>query len=66
MDPIVLKVNGMTCGGCVKSVKRVVQAKTGVEPDVSLEAGEVRPPAGTDEAAAAEAITKAGFEVQAP
>ena len=37
MEPIVLKVNGMTCGGCVKSVKRVVEAKTGAEPDVTLD-----------------------------
>jgi copper chaperone len=65
MDTTVLKVNGMTCEGCVRSVKRVVQARTGTEPEVSLEQGEVRLPAGVDAKAAAEAIVGAGFEVAA-
>jgi len=64
MKPIVLKVTGMTCDGCVRSVKRVVQRKTGAEAEVSLDAGEVRLPAGTDAQAAVEAIAKAGFEVR--
>jgi copper chaperone CopZ len=55
----------MTCEGCVRSVKRVVQARTGTEPEVSLEQGEVRLPAGVDAKAAAEAIVGAGFEVAA-
>ncbi len=41
MDTVTIKVDGMTCGGCVASVKRVVQAVAGVESvDVSLEKGE--------------------------
>jgi copper chaperone len=37
----VIKVQGMTCQGCVKSVTRVLQALPGVERvDVSLERGE--------------------------
>ena len=63
MEPIVLEVRGMTCDGCVRSVKRVVKAKTGAEPEVSLETGEVRLPAGADRAVAITAITKAGFAV---
>ena len=63
MEPLVLHVTGMTCGGCVRSVKKVVHDTVGVEPDVTLETGEVRLPAGTDRSAAAEAIRKAGFEV---
>ena len=38
METVTIKVNGMTCGGCVASVKRVVQAVAGVESvDVSLD-----------------------------
>jgi copper chaperone CopZ len=37
----VLKVQGMTCQGCVKSVTRVLQALPGVDAvEVSLERGE--------------------------
>ena len=41
MDSIKLKVEGMTCGGCVASVERVLKALDGVgKVDVSLERGE--------------------------
>ena len=30
MQQIVLNVGGMTCGGCVKSVKRALDAQSGV------------------------------------
>ena len=41
MDSIRLKVKGMTCGGCVASVERVLKALDGVGAvDVSLERGE--------------------------
>ena len=41
METVTIKVDGMTCGGCVASVKRVVQAVAGVESvDVSLDKGE--------------------------
>ena len=38
MDTVVLKVGGMSCGGCVKSVTGVLTALDGVaKADVSLE-----------------------------
>jgi copper chaperone len=42
MQSITLNVKGMTCMGCVRSVKNVVEPIGGVEAvDVSLEKGEV-------------------------
>lgn len=42
MENVVLNVQGMTCGGCVNSVKRVVSAIAGVsQVDVVLETGKV-------------------------
>ncbi len=41
METLKIKVGGMTCGGCVASVRRVVQDLPGVASvDVSLERGE--------------------------
>jgi copper chaperone len=41
METMVLKVSGMSCGGCVKSVTTVLEALAGVaKADVSLEKGE--------------------------
>lgn len=41
METMVLKVSGMSCGGCVKSVTTVLEALTGVaKAEVSLEKGE--------------------------
>ena len=41
METITMKVKGMTCGGCVASVERVLRELEGVEKvDVSLEKGE--------------------------
>ena len=41
METITLKVNGMTCQGCVRSVKKVLQSVSGVAGvEVSLENGE--------------------------
>ena len=38
MKTVVLKVDGMTCGGCVKSVTRVLEGQKGVSKvEVSLE-----------------------------
>jgi len=43
METAVLKVGGMTCGGCVSSVTRVLKAVPGVAAaEVSLDAGEAR------------------------
>ena len=67
METVTMKVTGMTCGGCVSSVKRVVQAVAGVESvDVSLEKGEavVRYDASTaSRVQIARAIEAAGFDV---
>jgi copper chaperone len=42
METITLNVKGMTCMGCVRSVKNVVEPIEGVSAvDVSLEKGEV-------------------------
>ena len=41
METMVLKVGGMSCGGCVKSVTTVLEALPGVaKADVSLANGE--------------------------
>lgn len=41
MERTVLKVNGMTCGGCASSVTKVLKALPGVRSaEVSLERGE--------------------------
>lgn len=41
METTILKVKGMSCGGCVKSVTGVLSALPGVSrADVSLEKGE--------------------------
>jgi copper chaperone len=38
METLTLKVNGMTCGGCVRSVKKVLESVPGVRSaEVSLE-----------------------------
>lgn len=61
-----LKVDGMTCGGCVRSVTEALKAVEGVAGvSVSLEAGEAR--IEFDESAAAPerlraAVRKAGYE----
>lgn len=66
MDTIVLKVKGMSCGGCVQSVTSVLEALPGVmNVAVSLERGEAS--VGFDTAMVgreqmAAAIDDAGFE----
>jgi len=61
-----VKVNGMTCQGCVRSVKRVLEAVPGVQQaDVSLEQSEARvsfDPAKTGVDAFKAAINDAGYE----
>jgi copper chaperone len=43
METATLKVNGMTCMGCVGSVKRVLQAVEGVTSvEVTLEPGQAK------------------------
>jgi len=69
METVVLKVKGMTCMGCVRSVKNVLEPIPGVaEVDIALDRGEVAvrydpAKAGADEFRAA--IQDAGYEVVA-
>ncbi len=66
MESIVLKVSGMSCGGCVKSVTNVLQGLPGVaKAEVSLERGEARvdfEPGQVTRDAMAQAVADAGFE----
>lgn len=63
---LVLKVNGMTCGGCVKSVTRAVQSVPKVEQvAVDLAGREVRVSGDADPAAVRAAIEAAGYELAA-
>jgi len=66
MENTVLKVEGMTCQGCVRSVTRVLQALPGVEKvEVSLEKGEAAlafDPAKSSIADLKRAVNEAGYE----
>ena len=57
---------GMTCGGCVTSLKKVLE-REGLS-DVTVELGVARVPEAraADIARVKQAIEKAGFEVSAP
>jgi len=67
METKVLHVKGMTCMGCVNSVKNVLKPLPGVQGvDVTLENGEVRvtyDPANANTSEFRSAIEDAGFEV---
>lgn len=66
METIDLKVEGMHCGGCVKSVTRVLGGVAGVSSaEVSLEEGRARvtyDPARTGVEAMKQAIERAGYK----
>ncbi|MDR3086775.1 MAG: heavy-metal-associated domain-containing protein [Azoarcus sp.] len=66
MDEVTIKVQGMTCGGCVRNVTRVLEALPGVsEVKVSLEqaSATVRYDAGKlGIAAMRQAVENAGFD----
>ncbi len=66
METTTLKVTGMSCGGCVKSVTGVLEALPGVtKAEVSLEKGEAKVDYEADKvtrAAMAQAIEDAGFD----
>lgn len=66
-ETITIGVKGMTCGGCVASVTRVLKALPGVESaDVRLQPGEatVRFDAGkVSQAAIRKAVEGAGYDV---
>ncbi len=67
MEKVILTVKGMTCMGCVRSVKNVLEPVPGIaEVDVTLENGQVAiaydsAKAGVDRFR--EAIQDAGYEV---
>jgi copper chaperone len=69
MENVTLNVQGMTCGGCVASVTRVLKAVPGVtEAEVTLQPGVAKvtfDPARTQPAALCAAIQDAGFDVVA-
>ena len=59
-----LKVSGMTCGGCVASVKSALSAIAGGTPvTVDLQSGQVEIADGIDKARAIAAIEDAGYDV---
>lgn len=66
MEAATIKVSGMTCQGCVRSVKRVLEAIPGVEGVVvSLERGEAAlrfDPASTGVPALRKAVEDAGYD----
>ena len=67
METTVLKVNGMTCGGCVRSVQNVLESIQGVSSaEVSLEKAQatvIYDPAQADVNRMKEAVTDAGYQV---
>ena len=69
METITMNVQGMTCGGCVASVTRVLKAVPGVaDATVTLQPGAAKvtfDPARTGAPALRAAITDAGFDVVA-
>jgi len=59
-----LKVSGMTCGGCVASVKRALaELAAGTPVNVDLATGEVSLADGIDKTRAIAAIEDAGYDV---
>ncbi len=67
MQTITLNVTGMTCGGCVNSVQKILAAAPGVQSvEVSLTPGQAKvtyDPAQTDASALAQAVVNGGFGV---
>jgi copper chaperone len=67
METVNFKVQGMTCGGCVASVTRVLQSVAGVErATVVLERGSAEvtfDPARTNLAALKVAVEGAGYDL---
>ena len=67
MNEITLSVTGMTCGGCVNSVQKVLTALPGVQSaEVSLTPGQARvtfDPAKVERATLVQAVIDAGFGV---
>lgn len=66
MENLIIKVRGMSCQSCVRSLTAALTSLPGVQSaEVSLEAGEARvqcDPAQTSRAALKEAVEDAGFD----
>ena len=69
MDNVSFKVEGMTCGGCIASVKRVLEALPGVSNvNVTLDPGRATvdyDPARVTSEALRDAVQNAGYGVAA-
>jgi copper chaperone len=69
MKTIELKVDGMTCGGCVKSIQNALNEQDGInEATADLDSATVKvafDPAAIEEGAIKAAIEAAGFDVAA-
>lgn len=69
MSEVTIRVDGMSCGGCVRNVTGVLKALPGVfEAEVCLEEAEARiefDPAQITVEALRQAITDAGFDATA-
>jgi len=69
METITMNVNGMSCGGCVASVTRVLKAVPGVDDvSVTLKPGAATvtyDPQSTDVAKLRSAVEDAGYDVVA-
>ena len=69
MKTIELKVEGMTCGGCVKSIQNALNEQAGVNDAIAdLDSKTVKvdfDPAAIEEGAIKAAIEAAGFDVAA-
>ena len=64
VDMLVLKVSGMTCGGCINAVTRAIQAQDpGAKVQVDLATQTVTLETTLSAEKAAELITDAGFPV---
>ena len=67
METTTLRVNGMTCGGCVRSVKNVLESIQGVSSaEVSLEKAQATvtfDPMQANLNKMKEAVTDAGYQV---
>lgn len=66
METVTLKIDGMTCGGCVNSVRKVIAALNGVNSvDVSLEHAQATVSYDQEKSKVADlktAVRDAGFE----
>ncbi len=62
MSKLKLDVSGMTCGGCARSVEKIIQkADAASKVTVDLSSGRVEAETSADPAAVAAALTAAGF-----